>query len=188
MSVRKALLVGLVSICAASTAADRYRIDPQHSFAGFTYQHWGLSTQDVRFDNTVGTIELDPVAGTGTIDIVIDAASVSSGVDAFNKTLRSAEFFDVANHPDIRFRSSQVHFDGDRLTQLEGALTVKGITRPVVLDIGQFNCRFMLIYGRQTCGANGSARILRSDFNMGSYVPFVGDEVTLHFSVEGIRE
>ncbi|MFD2271623.1 YceI family protein [Undibacterium arcticum] len=94
MSLRKALLVGLVSICAASTAADRYRIDPQHSFCRFHLPALGgLSTQDVRFDNTVGTIELDPVAGTGTIDLVIDAASVSSGVDAFNKTLRSAEFF-----------------------------------------------------------------------------------------------
>ena len=188
MSLRNALFFCLGLICATSTAADRYRVDPKHSFAGFAYQHWGLATQGGRFDNTSGTIELDPVAGTGAIEIVIDAASVSTGSDEFNKALRAAEFFDVDNHPDIRFRSSRVQFDGDRLIRLEGELSMKGITKPVVLDIGQFNCRFMLIYGRQTCGANGSTRILRSNFNMGKYTPFVGDEVILYFSVEGIRE
>ena len=192
MSLRNAIYTGLASglalLCMTGTAADHYLIDPQHSNAGFAYQHWGLSTQGGRFDRTAGTIDLDPIAKTGTIEVVIDAASVSTGTDEFNKALRGADFFDVANHPDIRFHSSQLQFDGDRLIRLDGDLTIKGITKPVVLDIGQFNCRFMLIYGRHTCGANGSARILRSAFNMGRYVPFVGDEVVLYFSVEGIHE
>ncbi|AEK62181.1 YceI family protein [Collimonas fungivorans] len=174
-----------VGVC---SAADRYLIDPEHTFSSFEYSHWGLSMQRSRFDTTSGSIEIDQASHGGSIDIEIDAASVSTGSDGFNQVMRSGDFFDAANYPKISFKSSSLHFEEQQLTQVEGELTIKGITHPVILEISNFNCRFMLIYGKQACGANGSARILRSDYKLGRYVPFVSDAVTLHIRVEAIKE
>ena len=171
-----------------SNAAERYQIDSAHTFSYFEYSHWGLSQQRSRFDTTTGTIELDRDNQSGSVEIDIDAASVSTGSDSFNQIMRSGDYFDSANYPKISFKSSTLHFDGPQLTQVDGDLTIKGISHPVTLQISNFNCRFMLIYGKQACGANGSASILRSDYKLGRYVPFVSDAVTLHISVEAIKE
>lgn len=185
-------LQSLLLLCSfasgAGHAAEHYLIDPEHTFSYFEYDHWGLSQQRSRFDSTAGTIELDEAAGSGMIDIEIDAASVSTGSESFNQIMRSADFFDAANYPKINFKSSSLRFEEQQLKQVDGNLTIKGITRPVTLDISHFNCRFMLIYGKRACGANGSAKILRSDYKVGRYVPFVSDEVTLHISVEAVKE
>ncbi len=169
-------------------AVDRYIIDPEHTYSSFEYHHWGLSYQRGRFDSNSGTIELDLEAKTGAINIVIDAGSISTGSETFNKVLRSDNFFDTGQYPQISFKSSAMRFDGDKLVQVDGDLTIKGITKPASFEITHFNCRFMFIYFKQACGANGYTRISRSDFKVGRYVPFVSDEVTLSFSVEGIRE
>jgi polyisoprenoid-binding protein YceI len=183
-----AALLPLAFSAGVCSAADRYLIDPEHTFSYFEYSHWGLSTQRSRFDRTSGSIEIDLASHSGSIDIEIDAASVSTGSDGFNQIMRSGDFFDAANYPKISFTSSSLHFEEQQLTQIEGDLTIKGITHPVTLEISNFNCRFMLIYGKQACGANGSAKILRSDYKLGRYVPFVSDAVTLHVSVEAIKE
>jgi len=172
----------------ASLAADHYLIDPEHTFSYFEYSHWGLSQQRSRFDGTAGSIELDESTGSGTIDIEIDASSISTGSESFNQIMRSGDFFDTANYPKISFKSSSLHFEDQQLKQVDGDLTIKGITHPVTLDISHFNCRFMLLYGKRACGANGSAKILRSDYKLGRYAPFVSDDVTLHISVEAIKE
>lgn len=185
--LRLSLLL-LILNSGACFAADRYLIDPEHTFSYFEYSHWGLSMQRSRFDTTTGSIEIDQDTESGRIDIEIDAASVSTGSDGFNQIMRSANFFDTANYPKISFKSSNLHFEEKQLTQVDGDLTIKGITHPVTLEINHFNCRFMLVYGKQVCGANGSAKILRSDYKLGRYVPFVSDAVTLHISVEAIKE
>ncbi|WP_394781191.1 YceI family protein [Undibacterium sp.] len=176
------------SFAGKACAADRYIIDPEHTYSSFEYRHWGLSDQRGRFDNNSGTIDLDMAAKTGAIDINIEAGSVSTGSDTFNKILRSDNFFDIAKYPQISFKSSAMRFDGDKLVQVDGDLTIRGVTKPATFEITHFNCRFMFIYFKQACGANGYTKILRSDFGVGRYVPFVSDEVTLSFSVEGIKE
>lgn len=169
-------------------AAEVYGIDPRHTYSAFEYDHWGLSTQQGRFDSTNGTIVIAPESGGSKIAIEIDAASINTGSEGFNQLFRSADFFDVENHPKILFTSSRLRFEEDRLTEVEGELSIKGITHPVTLKIAQYRCRFMLMYGTQACGANGSATILRSDFELGRYVPFVSDQVRLTISVEAIKQ
>ncbi|MFZ6814372.1 YceI family protein [Undibacterium sp. Rencai35W] len=176
-------------VSASSFAADRYVIDPEHTFSVFEYSHWGLSLQRGRFDKNSGVIELDLANKTGSVQIDIDASSVSTGVAVFDNNLRSASFFDAAQFPTIAFKSTSLRFDDNaKLTSIDGELTIKGVTRPAKFELTQFNCRFMVLYLKSACGANGSTKILRSDFNVGRYVPFVSDEVTLYFSVEAIKE
>ncbi|WP_201747326.1 YceI family protein [Glaciimonas sp. PCH181] len=182
------LLMLTLSFSAVCSAAERYQIDPDHTFSSFEYNHWGLSTQRNRFDTTSGFIELDQTAGTGQVMIEIDAGSINTGTELFNKTLRGSQFFDVEKYPKIRFTSNHLIFDGENLKQIEGDLTIKDITRTVTLEITNFNCRFMLLYGKRACGANGFVEILRSDYHLGRFVPFVSDAVTLHIVVEAIKE
>lgn len=182
------LLLLAISFSTPGFAAERYKIDPEHTFSFFEYSHWGLSMQRNRFDRTSGFIEFDQATETGQISIEIDAASVSTGTEVFNKILRSSDFFDVEKYPTVRFTSSRLIFDGANLKQVEGELTIKNVTRPVTLEITNFNCRFMLAYGKRACGANGFVKILRSDYSLGRFVPFVSDAVTLHIVVEAIKE
>lgn len=165
-----------------------YRIDPEHTFTSFEYMHWGLSLQRSRFNRQSGTVTLDLDARSGSVDLSIDAASVSTGSDDFDKALASEKFFDAKEYPAVRFQSNTLEFDGDQLARVKGNLTIKDVTKPVTLEVSHFACRFMVLYLRQACGANGSAKILRSDFGLGSYAPFIGDEATLYFSVEAIKE
>ena len=172
----------------SANATDRYKIDPEHTYSSFEYKHWGLSLQRGRFDKNIGFIELDISEKTGAINIEIDANSVSTGNDLFNNIMRSDSFFDTQLFPKIIFNSTKFIFDAEKLTQIEGMLTIKDITRPVTVEVTQFGCRFMLLYLKQACGANGQTKILRSDYKVGRYVPFVSDEITLYFSVEAIKE
>lgn len=169
-------------------AGQRYQIDPLHSFSSFEYSHWGLSYQRGRFDRTSGSIELDLAERSGSVSLEIDATSISAGSEAFDKVLRSDSFFDVAQYPRISFNSTRLVFVEDQLKQVEGQLTIKDVTRPVTVEVTRFACRFMIVYLKRACGANGQAAILRSDYHMGAYAPFVSDEVTLYFSIEGIAQ
>ena len=182
------MLVIALSPTFEATATALYRIDPQHTFSTFEYEHWGLSLQHGRFDSNTGTIAFDTATGDGAIDIEIAAASVSTGSSVFDTILRSADFFNAAAYPKITFKSTRLIFAGERLMQVDGILTIKAISRSITLDMTHFNCRFMPAYGKRACGANGSARLSRSDFELGKYVPFVSDIVTLRVSVEAIKE
>ncbi len=165
-----------------------YRIDPEHTFTAFEYMHWGLSLQRSRFNKQSGTVTLDLDAKSGSVDLLIDTASVATGSDEFDKTLASNSFFDTATYPTMHFKSTAMEFDGDQLVRVAGDLTIRDVTKPVTLEISHFACRFMVLYLKHACGANGSAKILRSDFGLGRYAPFVADEVNLYFSVEAIRQ
>ncbi|MCH8621191.1 YceI family protein [Undibacterium sp. TS12] len=182
------LLFLLSSLPFSAQAADRYIVDQEHTYSNFEYRHWGLSLQRGRFDKNSGVIELDMDNKSGSLQISIEAESINTGSDTFNNILRSANFFNVEKYPKISFQSNRMVFNEDKLVQVEGDLTIKDVTRKVTVDITQFECRFMILYLKRACGANGSTKILRSDFGVGRYVPFVSDEVTLSFSVEAIKE
>ncbi len=184
-------LAGGLSLALMSTsvwATERYIIDPLHTFSSFEYSHWGISTQRGRFDRNSGYIDYDKDNKTGKVLLEIESGSVSTGSELFNSVMKSESFFDADHFQKIVFTSTKLVFDQDKLTEIEGNLTIKDVTRPVTLEITEFNCRFMLLYLREACGANGYTKILRSDFKMDKYAPFVSDAVTLYFSVEGIRD
>ncbi len=177
----------LTALSAPSFAVDHYEIDADRTATSFQYSRWGSSMKNGHFENTSGFIEIDPDTKTGSIDIDISTASVTAGSDALNQTLRSSVFFDAKRHPDIRFISSRLIFDGDVLKQVEGNLTIKGITHPVTLGVEHFNCGAARVNGKPTCSANAALKILRSNYNLGRYVPFLNDAVNFSIVVEAIK-
>lgn len=172
----------------AWAAPETYRIDPAHTHPGFEISHLGISTQRGRFDRTTGSIVLDREAGTGSVTIEIDATSISTGTPLLDAALRGEDFFDVARHPGLSFRSGRIVFDHGVPASAQGELTLLGVTRPVELLINRFACTRKPFLIRTTCGADITATISRSAFGMTSYATFIGDEVRLVIQIEAAKE
>ena len=186
---RLVTLTALVAFAAAAQAApSTYNIDNSHTYPHFTYSHLGYSIQTHKFDKTSGKVVMDFDAKTGSVDVTIDATSVNTGFPLFNEHLQGADYFDTAKHPTITFKSSSMKFKGNTPVSLTGDLTVKGVTKPVTLEVTHFKCMPHPMLKAPACGANATANIKRSDFNMGKNAPFVSDEVTLTLAIEAVME
>ena len=182
-----ALLVAAGISAGAFAAPDTFTSDENHTFSRFEYSHFGYSTQQSRFNDTKATITLDRAAKTGSVEAVIDTKSVDTGSKLFNQHIQGEDFLDTAKYPTITFKSTKFNFEGDVPSTVDGNLTIKGITKPVTLKITHFQCMDHPMLKKLACGANATAVIKRIEFNAGKYAPYVGDDVTLTFSVEAIK-
>jgi polyisoprenoid-binding protein YceI len=180
------LLLGAVTLPAF--AADTYDVEPNHTFPRFEYNHLGFSTHQLQFDKTSGTIVFDRAAKTGSVDITIDTTSIDAGSEKFEEHLRSDDFFDTAKYPTATFKSDKVKFKGDIPVEVEGDLTLHGITKTVTLKIANVKFGQNPISKKDAAGAQVTGVIKRSDFGLGKYVPLVSDEVTLRIQVEAVKE
>ena len=186
---RIAILAALAAFAATAQAMpSTYNIDNSHTYPHFTYSHLGYSIQTHKFDKTSGKVVLDFDARTGSVDVTIDATSVNTGSPVFNEHIQRADYFDTARYPVITFKSSEMKFKGNQPASLTGDLTIKGVTRPVTLEVTHFKCMPHPMLKAPACGGNATAKIKRSDFNMGKNAPFVSDEVTLTLSIEAVME
>ncbi len=167
---------------------ETYNIDPLHTFPAYEVGHFGYSIQRGRFNKTQGRITIDPAAKTGSAEVIIDTASVSSGVDKLDEHLRGEDFFDSARFPQMTFKSSDFTFEGERVRQARGTLTINGITKPVTMEVTHFKCGLNPMILRKVCGADMTANIKRSDFGMKYALPMLADEVVLRVNVEAIKD
>jgi len=181
----RAALVSTLGLSSLTFAAPQtYHSDPTHTFVFFEYNHLGFSIQRSRFDKVNATVVFDAVAKTGSVDVAIDPKSVNTGSDKFNAHLQSDDFFDVSKFPGASFKSTKVTFQGDAPSQIEGNLTIKGITKPVTLKVTNFKVQPHPMTKKESIGANAVTTIKRSDFGLGKNVPYVGDETTLNIALE----
>ena len=188
--MRKSIFTALaisVALPLSALAADSYTVDPPHTFPHFSVSHLGFSTMQGRFDKTSGKITLDRAAKTGSVEIAIESASLSTGFAKRDDHLRSPDFFNAAEFPTIRYKSTALRFKGDTPASVEGNLTLLGVTRPVTLTIDAFKCGTNPMNKKDQCGAAASAQIKRSDFGIKYGLPGVGDEVRLVFEIEAIK-
>lgn len=185
---RFAAVIALATGAPALAAPATYVIDPTHTFARFSYDHFGLSTQLSRFDGTSGTVVLDKEAKTASVDVVIDTTSVDTGYATFNEHIQGADFLDTAQFPTATFKSTKVEFAGDQPTAIHGNLTIKGITRPVTLTVTRYVNKLHPMLEKDAIGADATTVIKRSDFNASKYAPNVGDEVTISVALEAVRQ
>jgi polyisoprenoid-binding protein YceI len=175
--------LGLALSVSARAAPANYIPNNNHTFVRFSYDHMGFSTQQSRFNKTTCTVTFDAAAKTGAIDLVIDTKSVDTGSDLFNGHIQGPDFLDTTQFPTATFKSTSVRFEGDKPVGIEGQLTLKGVTKPVTLTVTSFKHGPDMMK-KDSIGANATATIKRSDFQMAKYVPLVGDEVTLTIAIE----
>ena len=188
MPRRVALFVACGTACAVIAAPEEFVVDPGHTFPLFEVRHLGISTQRGRFERTEGRIVLDSPGGHGTIDIVIDAQSVSTGNRLLDAQLKGEDFFDAGRFPTITFRSTRIDFERAEPKLAAGELTMLGITQPVTVAVERFACTRLPFLVRLTCGADVVATISRSAFGMKSCAGLVGDEVRIAVQIEAVKQ
>ena len=176
-----------ITLPLSAQAADSYTIDPAHTYPHFSINHLGFSTMQGRFDTTSGKVSLDRAAKTGSVEISIEAASVSTGFAKRDKHLKGPDFFNSVEFPTISYKSTAVHFKGDSPASVDGNLTIMGVSKPVTLNISAFHCGTHPMNKKDVCGAAASTQIKRSDFGIKYGLPAIGDDVKLVFEIEAVK-
>jgi len=165
-----------------------YQSDPTHSYISFTYSHLGLSNPMLSFDDFTVEMNLDSEDPTKSmISVTIDPSSIVAGSEIWKEHLTGADFFDVANNPDITFMSSSVEEAGDGAYKVDGDLTIKGESKSVTLNVTINAAMNHPMSGDPVVGMSGSAEVLRSDYGMGKFAPNVSDEVTINVTSELVK-
>jgi polyisoprenoid-binding protein YceI len=172
----------------AIAAPETFVIDNSHTYPRFSYNHMGFSTQLSRFNKTDGKVIFDRDAKTGSVDIVIDMKSVDTGFALFDEHIQAADYLDTARYPTATFKSTRVNFSGDKPSTIEGNLTIKGVTKPVVLTVTSFQAIPHPMLKKDAIGANAYTIVKRSDFNAGKNAPAVGDEVRIDIALEAVKQ
>ncbi len=179
------------ALCASVAHAENatYAFDPSHTYVTFEISHFGTSTNRGRFDKKEGTAQLDVAAKTGKVDVTIDTTSINTGFDAFNKHLQSADLFDAAKFPTIKFVGDKFTFAGDKVSTIAGNLTLLGKTQPVTLKANNFNCYMNPMVKREVCGGDFEATIDRTAFGMNYGLAYgFPKEVKLVIQVEAVKQ
>ena len=184
----KKTLAAIILCTPMVTAAESYTVDPAHSFVHFTINHMGFSNLTGRFNSMSGNMDLNTDKSAGTVEVTIDPASVDTAHQKRDNHLRSVDFFNVKEFPEITFKSTEATIEGGS-GKLVGNLTIKGVTKRVSLDVTQTGCGVQPFNKKYTCGFNAVTRINRSDFNItwGLENNIIGDEVVLMIGAEGIK-
>ena len=169
--------------------ANNYTIDPTHTFVHFEVPHFGTSTSRGRFDKKEGTVEFDRAAKTGKVEITIDTTSIDTGTDAFDRHLKGKDFFNAEQFPTARFVSDRFVFEGEKVRQVTGSLTMLGKTLPVTLKANHFNCYVNPLLKREVCGGDFDTTIARSQWGMDWGLNYgFSDQVRLVVQVEAIKQ
>ncbi len=165
-----------------------YALDPAHSFVNFELRHFGTSTIRGRFGPLDGSVTLDRAAASGSVAVAIDTAGVSTGLRVFDARIRERDLLASAEFPQASFVAGRFRFDGERLAEVRGEFTLRGVTQPLSLFARRFACEQREPMQPEVCGGDFEAEISRSAFGAGFGLPFIGDRVRLLVQVEGIRQ
>jgi polyisoprenoid-binding protein YceI len=188
MHVRFVVAAFSVAFGYPAFSQETYRVDPLHTATTFSVTHLGLSQQRGSFGKTTGMVTLDRAAKTGSIDVTIDAASVTSGSSSREQMLKGEDYFNVAQFPTIVFKATKLKFDGDSLVGCEGELTMRGVTRPVRLSVADFKCAIHPATRKPVCGAEVTTQVKRSEFGMTKNQASTSDDVIIAIAIEAIQQ
>lgn len=172
-----------------------YTIDSAHSSAQFKVRHMMIANVKGEFDKISGSVNYDPAnPSAASAEASIDVASISTREADRDNHLKSADFFDVAKYPSITFKSSSVSKDGDGGYKVAGELTIRGVTKPVTLEVEHVTDELKDPWGLMRRGASATTRINRKDFGMEFNIPLdaggfvVGDHIDITLDVEMTRQ
>ena len=189
--MNKTLLAAAILATSAVAHAESatYTIDPSHTFVTFEANHFGTSTLRGRFDKKEGTVTLDKAGKSGKAEITIDAGSVSTGVAPLDTDLKGKDFFNAAEFSSAKFSAAKFSFNGDKVSEVAGTLTLLGKTQPVTLKATNFNCYISPMVKREVCGGDFETTIARSAYGMPFGINFgLPDNIRLLIQIEAIKQ
>lgn len=177
-------LAAALSLTAPARAAETYALDPLHSAVIWKINHLGFSDFDGKFVMVEGSVTLDEEKPENSkVSATIRIDRMVTGVAPLDEHLRSKDFFDVASFPTASFVSEKVEITGERTAKVTGPLTLRGVTRPVTLDVA-LNKLAPNMKQQQTAGFTATTVLKRSDFGMTAYLPALGDDVRIRIESE----
>lgn len=169
----------------AEVRAGTYVLDPGHSKITWSLSHFGFSTYVGQFAKVDGTLTVDPKTPTAAkLDVTVDTASLGTLNPALDTHVKSPDFLDVAQFPQATFKATSVKVTGETTADITGDLTLHGVTKPVVVHATFNQAGVNPIDKKYSLGFDGEAVLKRSDFGVKTYVPYIGDEVTLKIETE----
>ncbi|ENU42044.1 YceI family protein [Acinetobacter seifertii] len=178
------LAVALASTITLAAPVD-YKIDPTHTATVFSWNHFGFSTPSANFSDIQGVIKVDNAKpANSSVDVTIPLSSVNTNVPALDKEFQQEAWFNAAKYPNITFKSTKVETKDKKHFKITGDLTVKGVTKPVVLDAVLNKQGEHPMAKVPAIGFNATTSFNRSEFGLGSYVPNVGDKITVNITTE----
>lgn len=175
-----------MSVAAPAVAApEAYVLDSSHSQIMFSYNHLGYSTGMGMFSGFEGEITFDADApAASSVSVSFPVKSMLTGWEARFAHFMSPDFFDATDDEMVTFTSTAIEVTGDATAMITGDLTLNGVTKPVVLDAKLNKAGEHPMAKAPWAGFDATTTLLRSDFNVGSFAPFVSDEVQVVISVE----
>ena len=178
------LAVALASSVTLAAPVD-YKIDPTHTATVFSWNHFGFSTPSANFSDIQGVIKVDNAKpANSSVNVTIPLSSVNTNVPALDKEFQEEAWFNAAKYPNITFKSTKVETKDKKHFKITGDLTVKGVTKPVVLDAVLNKQGEHPMAKVPAIGFNATTSFKRYDFGLGSYVPNVGDKITVNITTE----
>lgn len=184
MATAAALTAGAVS-----AAPVKYSIDPNHTYPSFTADHMGgLSKWRGKIKSSSGTVVLDTAAQTGTVDVTMQMKDIDFGHEKMNAHAQSPEIFDVEKFPTATYTGKLAGFKNGAPTEVDGTLTLHGVSKPVKLKLNSFLCKPHPMLKKEVCGADAVGKINREDFGV-SYGKAYGfnQDVELQIQVEAVK-
>ncbi|HET6372242.1 MAG TPA: YceI family protein [Candidatus Polarisedimenticolia bacterium] len=195
LMARMAMAAAVGLVVTASVQAATWDLDPAHSSATFKVKHLMISNVTGGFGKVTGVVNYDPAdLSKTTVEATIETTSLDSGVEGRDKHLKSPDFLDVEKFPSITFKSKKVEKAGDGRLKVTGDLTIRGVTKEVVLDVEGPMPEIKDPWGNVKSGASATTKINRQDFGVswsktldgGGLV--VSDEVTINIDVEMVKK
>jgi polyisoprenoid-binding protein YceI len=172
---------------AAQAAPEVYTIEPMHTYPSVEAPHQGISYWRGKFTKTNGKVWLDREAQTGRVEITIDTASLTFGAALMDRGIRGEDWFNVEKYPTATYVSESITFRAGLPAAVDGQLTLRGITRPVKLEILEFNCIQNPLFQREECGADVRGEFDRRDFGMVKEIVKDNGKVRLQIQVEALK-
>lgn len=183
------LAVIAVTLCIPVVAqSSAWQLDPLHSSAQFAVRHMGISTVRGTFTKLNGTARYDAAdPKNNSVEVTIDTASVDTRVEMRDNDLRSDHFFDAQKFPTMTFRSTKIESAGTNKVKITGDLTIRGIAKPVTLDVDGPSKPVNDGQGHLHMGVSATGTVNRTDFGMTGYQGMVGNEVILTIDAELVQ-
>lgn len=186
------LILASSLFASAASAADlsvvpsgKYFVDPTHAYINLQYNHLGLSNPVLGFDEFKVSMDLDTADPTKSqVAVEISTDSIDTGSDIFHEHITSDKWFDAAKNPTITFASSALDANTDGTYNLTGDLTIKEVTKPVMLVVTVNNAMMHPMNKKPVVGITAVGGLKRSDWGLGANAPYISDDVKLEIQAE----
>ncbi len=166
-------------------AADTYHLEKTHVDLLFSISHAGFTEKHGSFRDLDATLKYDPARPEDSqVTVTVKTDSIDTAFPARDTDLKSAKFLDVAKYPEMRFVSTKVTPEADQSLRIDGELTLHGVTKPLTLHAKLNKAAPNPFDKRPTLGFSASGSLKRSDFGISTYVPMIGDVVTIAIDAE----